>query len=231
MLEMLGNPATADQIGDCVVKSLQVRQKLRREAIKNKTKIQDAKIPRLWILTPTESPTILSQFPATEDPNWLPGIYFLGAYFTTAIVVIHQLPPTPETIWLRVLGRGKVQSQAIDELRLLPDNNPFRSMSLKLLYNLEQNLQENKLNLDEENRELIMRLKPLYERNLELAVQQGLQQERRIMIESLLITRFGSLDESLTAIIAPLSALSPAEFTPLLLNLSREELLAHFANQ
>lgn len=111
---------------------------------------------------------------------------------------------------------------------MITDDNPFRLMSLKLLYNLQYKLQEYN---NEEERELIMRLKPLYERNLELAVQQGLQQERRLTIENLLITRFGSLDESLTAIIAPLSALSPAEFTPLLLNLSREELLAHFANQ
>ena len=150
---------------------------------------------------------------------------------TTAIVVIHQLPPTPETLWLRVLGRGKVQAQAIDELKLLSDDNPFRSMSLKLLYNLEQNLQENQSNLDEENRELIMRLKPLYERDRELAVQEGLQQGIRLTIENLLITRFGTLDESLRAIITPISALSPAEFTPLLFNLSREELLARFANQ
>ncbi|NES65165.1 MAG: flagellar assembly protein H, partial [Okeania sp. SIO2D1] len=29
-------------------------------------------------------------------------------------------------MWLRILGRGKVQSQAIDELEALPKDNPQR---------------------------------------------------------------------------------------------------------
>jgi hypothetical protein len=38
----------------------------------------------------------------------------------TAIVVIHQLPETSETLWLRLLGRGSVQEQALIELQALP---------------------------------------------------------------------------------------------------------------
>ena len=73
--------------------------------------------------------------------NWLPGIYFLPDYLRTAIVVIHQLPRTPETLWLRMLGKGKVQSQAIDELELLPTEHPFRLNALLLLSNLRSNLE------------------------------------------------------------------------------------------
>jgi hypothetical protein len=60
----------------------------------------------------------------------------MGDYLRTAIVAIHQLPRTPDTLWLRILGRGRVQQQAIDELEALPEENPFRSMALKMLYNL-----------------------------------------------------------------------------------------------
>lgn len=38
IFEPFRNSVTADQIGDCLVKSLQVRQKIRREAVRNKTK-------------------------------------------------------------------------------------------------------------------------------------------------------------------------------------------------
>lgn len=34
-------------------------------------------------------------------------------------MVIHQLPNTPETLFLRILGRGKVQRQAVEELENL----------------------------------------------------------------------------------------------------------------
>ena len=48
------------------------------------------------------------------------------------------------------------------------------------------------------------------------------------MIESILQVRFGAVDSQLAAIINPLIAMNREEFTPLLLQLSREELLARF---
>ncbi len=55
--------------------------------------------------------------------------------------------------------------------------------------------------------------------------------ERTAVIENLLKIRFNSLDEKLTEIIQPMLLLSPEEFTPLLLQLSREELLARFNSE
>ena len=78
-----------------------------------------------------------------------------------------------------------------------------------------------------------MRLSPLFAQQLEQAqqqgLQQGLQQGQRRLIESLLRSRFGELDSQLAAIIDPILALPPEEFTPLLLQLSREELLARLS--
>ena len=42
------------------------------------------------------------------------------------LVVIHQLPQTPETLWFRILGKGKVQELAIAEVAALPMNHPYR---------------------------------------------------------------------------------------------------------
>ncbi|WP_190240870.1 hypothetical protein [Nostoc sp. 'Peltigera membranacea cyanobiont' 210A] len=78
-------------------------------------------------------------------------------YLRTAIVTIHQLPSISETLWLIIIGKGNVQKQAIDELEALTPDNPFRKAALKLLYNLQQNLQVTQ-NQDEEDRELLMRL-------------------------------------------------------------------------
>lgn len=92
---------------------------------------------------------------------------------------------------------------------------------------MQQNLQLTQ-NQDEEDRELLMRLTPLYQQDREQAKQQGIQQGERLVVENLLKFRFGEIDNELQEIIEPLLTLPPEEFTPLLLQLSREELINRF---
>ncbi len=118
------------------------------------------------------------------------------------MVVIHPLPRNFETLLLRVLGRAKVQQKAIDELKQLSPDNFFRANALILLNRLKADLQTNP-NPNWEDRELIMRLSPLFDQQLEAAqlsglhqgIQRGVQQGERLVIENLLRVRFGSVDE------------------------------------
>ncbi|BAZ36713.1 hypothetical protein NIES4101_26330 (plasmid) [Calothrix sp. NIES-4101] len=192
ILEPFRNAASSDEICDCILKLLEVKSGLRREAKANQTKLQEETIPKLWVLTPTASPAILSSFNVNQKEGWLPGVYFLGDALRAAIVAIHQLPRTPETLWLRILGRGRVQEQAIVELQALPLNHPYQQATLELVYNLRENLRINQ-ELDEDDRELVMRLEPLYQRDREQAVIDG---EQRLIIR-LLNRRIGSIDASL----------------------------------
>lgn len=228
IFEPFRNAVTPSQIRSCLSKLFDVQADLERQAKREKTSVQEAALPRLWILSPTASVPLLNGFKATlDEDNWSRGVYFLGDSFRTALVAIHQLPRTPDTLWLRILGRGRVQQLAVDELEALPVKNPFRSNALELLYSLRINLEASQ-NLDEEDRELIMQLSPLYLQRLEEATQQGRRAERRATIENLLRVRFGSVDDTLAAIIPQLLELPPEEFTRELLQLSREELLARF---
>ena len=136
------------------------------------------------------------------ESDSLPGIYYLPESFRAAIIVIHQLPPIPETLWLRLLGRGTVQKRAIDELAALPSNQPYVKITLELLYNLQQNLRINQSpEIETEDRELIMRLAPLYQQERELArqegLQQGLQQGEKLLIIRQLNRRIGTMYSSL----------------------------------
>jgi flagellar biosynthesis/type III secretory pathway protein FliH len=150
----------------------------------------------------------------------------LPPYQKTGLIAIHQLPRTPETLWLRILGKGGVQKQAIAELATLPEDNPLRTSALELLYNLQANLAAHQ-DLEAEDRELIMALAPLYQQQIEAAVQQGreegiqqgIQQGQRLIIENLLRVRFGQLDEKLAALVEPLSALPPERLTLLILSI------------
>lgn len=130
----------------------------------------------------------------------------------SAIVAIHQLPQTPETLWLRLLGRGSVQSQAIIELQALPLDHRYQKATLELVYNLRENLRVNQ-ELETDDRELIMRLEPLYQRNREQAKeegrqegkQEGKQEGEKNLILRLLHRRIGEIDSLLIERITGLS--------------------------
>ncbi len=79
-----------------------------------------------------------------------------------------------------------------------------------------------------------MELSPLDQQRLENAyqtgLQQGIKQGKRLLIESFFRFRFGELDEELSAIIEPLLDVPTEEITPLVMQLSRDELIARFRN-
>ena len=212
IIEPYRNPASSDEICDCILKLLEVKASLRREAKANKIKLQESEIPKLWILTPTISETRLSSFRTIQQEGWLSGVHFLADPLRTAIVAIHQLPQTPETLWLRLLGRGSVQSQAIIELQALPLDHPYQKATLELVYNLRENLRVNQ-ELETDDRELIMRLEPLYQRNREQAKeegrqegkQEGKQEGEKNLILRLLHRRIGEIDALLIERITGLS--------------------------
>jgi len=212
IIEPYRNPASSDEICDCILKLLEVKASLRREAKANKIKLQESEIPKLWILTPTISETRLSSFGTIQKEDWLSGVHFLADALRTAIVAIHQLPQTQETLWLRLLGRGSVQSQAIIELQALPLDHPYQKATLELVYNLRENLRVNQ-ELETDDRELIMRLEPLYQRNREQAKeegrqegkQEGKQEGEKNLILRLLHRRIGEIDSLLIERIIGLS--------------------------
>jgi hypothetical protein len=263
IFEPFRNAVSISEIRSCINKLFDIVADIERQAKRNNTRINEDQLPYLWIFTPTASLNILSGFNASLDQNQSgEGVYFLGKSFKTAILVIHQLPSTPETLFLRILGRGKVQRQAVEELEALLANSSSLSNVVQLVHDLIAILsarQQQQQDIDQDDRELIMKLSQIYQEQLEeikkqerqegrqegelvgrqegrqegelLGIDRGVQRERRAMVESILEVRFGKVDAELATIIDQVIAMSREEFTPLLLQLSREELLAKFPRQ
>lgn len=89
IIEPFRNPASTDEICDCILKLLEIKALLRRESKVNKIKLQYSEIPKLWVLTPTISETRLSSFGTIQKTGWLSGVHFLPDALRTAIVAIH----------------------------------------------------------------------------------------------------------------------------------------------
>ena len=147
--------------------------------------------------------------------------------FTSGIVAINQLSETPETLWLRLLGQGKIRQQAIDELMALPEDNILRAPVLKLIYNYLKKI-EGQSKTNPEEKELIMELSPAYYQWEKETIEKGRKEGIRTSLESLFKIRFGGIDEALAPVVEPLLQLPFDESLRLVLQSSREDLLAKF---
>ena len=251
LFEPYRNAPNEVEIRSCLLKLYSVHGELLRQAKRENRSIAEEELPFLWILTPTCSERILEGFGAKTKEGWEKGVYFLPQYQKAAIVVINQLSVTEDTLWLRVLGKGRTQTAAISEVVELSKNNDKWNYLVRIFASWRKNLELNSNVNDEEVKELIMSLSPAYLKQCEEWKQEGRQEGRqqgrqegrqqgrqegrqdgqRLMVESLLAVRFGNLDEELSTIVIPMMELSLTERTQLLLNLSnlsREELLARF---
>lgn len=154
-----------------------------------------------------------------------------------AIVAINQLPQTEDTLWLRLLSKGATQEQAITEVLAIPKGDPRRSRILQLLAGWKITLEIDNP-ADNEERGVMMALSQAYleweKRTEERGIQQGIQSDRQVTLETLFQARFGAIDEALVAILPSLVALSVEDYKQLLLELprlSRDNLLARFQGQ
>ncbi len=77
----------------------------------------------------------------------------------------------------------------------------------------------------------VLEASPLYQELRKTVLQEGIQQERRKTVETLIKLCFGEIDPELEAISPKLIALPVEEFSPLILQLSREELLERFSDR
>ena len=150
------NPVDINDIQSCLIKILEVQQELNRDK-------EQSEIPQafMWIITPTIAAHKLEKFHAvSNETTWGLGIYLLPEVLQTGIIVVHQLPTIPETLWFRLMGKGNVQQTAIAEVAALPINHPYRSNALDLLLSYKVEL-EVRRTIEPEERALIMQLSPL----------------------------------------------------------------------
>jgi len=189
-----------------------------------------AELPQLWVLSPTLSESFRERFGAVARPDWLSGVYAAPAGYRMNLIAIHQLPVTPETLMLRVLGRGQVQRAAVEEVRALPES-PTVERVLELLENWRDTIElRDNRSIDEE--EVLMNLSPAYlrwrEENRQEGHQEGRLEERREMVETALRVCFGELDPALAQIVPAILALPTEETMRLVMTCDREQLLERF---
>ncbi|BBD63118.1 hypothetical protein NIES2109_59680 (plasmid) [Nostoc sp. HK-01] len=236
LFEPFSTQPTRTDIRNCFLKLFAVIAASQRQAKRQRRNLPENSLPQLWIISPSANHALWIDLEVKLDlENWPSGVYFFQKCFRGALIAVNQLPVTSETLWLRILGRGETQRQAVSELLALPENNTLRQNTLKLITNWRIVVVQQQNELTEDDRELIMNLSQAYqqweETTKQQGIQEGVQQGQRQVVENLLKVRFGSVDEGLSQVVDSLLQLPSEEFASVLLqlsSLSREELLARF---
>ncbi len=158
--------------------------------------------------------------PSIIDPEInCPGVYSFHKGWRGFIIAINQLPVTDETLWLRVLGKGKVQRRAIEEFLALPDTNPYKDSTLRLLANLRIFTLE-QTDLTEDEREDVMNLSTAYLEWEQKTLTQGRQEGEQTLIIRLINRRFGQINPVLIQQVQGLSIEQLEELGEALLDFS-----------
>jgi hypothetical protein len=192
ILEPFSGGPSRQEVKTCLLKLLWIQEDQRRR------QVQADNLAQLWILASRMDMPVINDFGGQPVPDWPQGVYFTAPELSTVFVVINQLPVTPETLWIRLLGRGKTLERAITELLTLPKDDNRRVQALKLLTNWRVSLQL-KNPQEEEERELMATLSQAYleweQRTRAEGEQRGAQREavalslrqlaRRLRLDSL----------------------------------------------
>ncbi|NCJ06348.1 DUF4351 domain-containing protein [Synechococcales cyanobacterium C] len=133
LLEPFRNQPTPSEVRSCLLKLYQVHGDYQRKARREKEAILENDLPYLWILASSASENLLNGFGFSANHDWPSGVYFLHPSLRTAIISINQLPRNEETLFLRLLGKGQTQKQAVNEVIGFEAGDSRRSAILRLL--------------------------------------------------------------------------------------------------
>jgi hypothetical protein len=123
--------------------------------------------------------------------SWPPGIYEGPPLLWTRLVVVSELPVTPDTLLLRLLGAGQVLKQAIAEIKALRTEDPARSLSLPLLVRLRLEIPTDPAQRTDDDQEFLMQTQDIVETWRQEAIQEGVKHGECMVLLRQLRQRFG----------------------------------------
>jgi hypothetical protein len=190
VIEPYSQPPNRGMMRRCLYKLFHIQNNVQRQ----QSEISEDGLPRLWILPPTLSEILLNDVGAVRSREYLRGVYELPAAFCSYIIVIHQLPETPETVRLRVIGKGQVQQRAIAEIMAMPVEDKRRATALRVLSNWKV-ISEQVGVENEEDEVFAMALSQAFLELEQEIRQQSREDEARSLVLRLLTRRLGSVSE------------------------------------
>jgi len=160
LIEVFRNPASPFEIGGCKNKRFSLEAEFVRKAKRQNQTLTDSELPLLLLLMPTASQEIRDGFGVT--PTETSGLYVFPKFERSTLVVLHQLPKTEDTLWLRLLARAGEQRRAIEEFSQMSTEIPLNANIGELLADYRAMLESRRSPITQDEEELIMNLSAAY---------------------------------------------------------------------
>jgi hypothetical protein len=134
-------------------------------AKKLEAKLSKPKLKFCWIIVALPSTKTLDSFQSKPHPEWGKGVYLLPEIERMGVVIIPELEKSPDTLWLRTLGKEKILTAAFLETIALPLAHPKRSAIIDLGRSYFNFLSEIEVPLSDEETTDMRTLKEIYQAN------------------------------------------------------------------
>ncbi len=161
--EPFRSPPTQMELKGCVLKAVDLEAHEARSARRGKQPRSAVVGPTLCVIAPSLSRDYLAAAGASLVSPSKSGLYGLAPMWRTVLVAANELPADASTMWLRLLGRGKVQAEAASQLLALSEQDPLRDATMALLVAWQQDLPAS-AEQSEDEREMTMSLDQAYQR-------------------------------------------------------------------
>ena len=117
----------------------------------------------LWIIAGGRPAQVFAELPSLRaDPSWFEGVYATDPGLGLYLIVTSEIPNTPDTLILRLLGAGRTLRQAFHEVRSTRADDPVRRVAIPFMITLHRTAKEHPLD-ERELQELAMETQDLYE--------------------------------------------------------------------
>jgi hypothetical protein len=193
LIEFFHAAPTIDDVLTCISKQLTMRRK--------RAKASSSPMPRLLVIAAGRPARALTGLGFRDDGNEA-GLHALLPAWGVYVVSVGDLERRRDTLLLRLLGRGKVLSTAIDNLFALPKDGPERETldETVLTFNRRTKRSESRAGSVEESR---MNFQEYAEALRQQARERGLQKEMAPGLARAIVvvyeTRFGVVPSSIRA--------------------------------
>jgi hypothetical protein len=188
----------------------------------NEALTTEVPFPRLWIISAGRPETVLARYEMRrmdvdtdgdenmDEDGWLRGFWQAADGHALHVMVLRDLPETPDTLLLRLLGTGKTHARAVDELVALPRDSWQYLLAMPLLLAFRFHVPPGLYDDSEGNMQYTEKLDRLYaaweQRVKRQGLEQGLEQGRELAMRSNIIdlyeVRFGSMPEDMRTALA-----------------------------
>jgi len=163
------------------------------EPSRDKPVADEVPFPALVVIGPGQPETVLDAYGFKRVS---PGVYHAVWGLALRVVVISELPRTQETLLVRLLGKGRLFSQALADLASLPGDAWEQSVATPLLVHFQLGSHEHSTDEEDDVSAEIQAWFEDYQRKLR---SEGRKEGERSLLLRLLHSRFGELPAAAVA--------------------------------